>query len=66
MSRRPIIRYVLNYESETCALGKAGQNLLERTENRKLRWMMGEKRIEKSRNEEIRAKSGVANTSEKI
>ena len=31
-----------------------------------LRWMMGIKRIEKIRTEEIRAKAGVANISEKI
>ena len=31
-----------------------------------LRWMIGIKRIEKVRNEEIRARAGVANISEKI
>ena len=40
--------------------------LLERTEMGMLRWMMGIKRIEKIRNEEIRARAGVANISEKI
>ena len=38
----------------------------ERTEMGMLRWMMGTKRIEKIRNEEIRAGAGVANISEKI
>ena len=31
-----------------------------------MRWMMGIKRIEKTRNEEMRARAGVANISEKI
>ena len=44
---------------------KAEQNWLERTEMSILRWMMGIK-IEKIRNEEIRARSGVANISETI
>ena len=48
------------------ALRKAGQNLLEVTEMRMLRWMMGIKRIEKTRNEEIGEGAGVANISEKI
>ena len=50
----------------TWALRKAEQNLLERTEMRMLRWMMGIKRIEEIRNEEIRARAGVANVGEKI
>ena len=41
-------------------------HLLERTEIRMLRWMMGIKRIEKIRNEEIRTRTGVAIISEKI
>ena len=45
---------------------KAEQNLLERTEMRMLMWMMGIQRIEKIRNEDIRARAGVANISEKI
>ena len=53
-------------EVKTWALRKAEQNLLERTEMRMLRWMMGIKIIEKIRNEEIRARAGVANISEKI
>ena len=47
-------------------LRKAEHALLERTEMRMLRWMMGIKRIEKIGNEEIRARAGVANISEKI
>ena len=35
------------YGSEICTLRKAEQNLLERTEMRMLRWMMGIKRIKK-------------------
>ena len=40
--------------------------MLERTELRMLRWMMGIKRIEKIRTEEIRARAGVANTDENV
>ena len=42
------------------------QYLLDRIELRMLTWMMGIKRIEKIRNEEIRARAGVANIREKI
>ena len=41
-------------------LRKAEQDLLEGTEMRMLRWMMGIKRIEKIRTEGIRARAGVA------
>ena len=58
---RTIVRPVLIYGSETWALKKAEQNLIERTEMRMLRWM-----IEKIRTEEIRARVDVANTSEKM
>ena len=56
----------LMYGSDTWALRKVEQNLLERTETRMLSWMMGIKWIEQSRNEEIRARAGAANISEKI
>ena len=54
------------YGSVTWALGKVKQNLIERTEMRMLRWMMGTKRNEKFRTEAIRARARVANISEKI
>ena len=63
---RTFIRPAVMYGSETWALRKAEQNLLERTEMRMLRWMMGIKRIENIRNEEIRGRAGVVNISEKI
>ena len=40
-------------------------DLLETTEMKMLKWMMGIKMIEKIRTEEIRARTGVANTLEK-
>ena len=61
-----VIRHVLMFGSETWALRNAGQHLLEIPEMRMFRWMMGIKRIEKIRNEEIRARAGVASISEKI
>ena len=54
------------FGSATWALRKAEQDLLERTEMRMLRWMMGIKRFEKIRNKDKRAREGVANISEKI
>ena len=52
------VRYIvviLLHGSETWALRKAEQDMLERTEMRMLRWMtmIGIKKIEKIRNEEI-------------
>ena len=61
-----VIRYVLKYGSQTWALRKAEQNLPERTEMSVLRWMMGTKRIEKIKTDEIGTREGVANASKKI
>ena len=47
-------------------LRKPEQNLPERTAMRMFRWMVGIKRIEKIRNEEIRGGAGMANITEKI
>ena len=44
---------------------KAEQDLLERTEMRMLIWMMGIKRIENIKAEEVGARAGVANIREK-
>ena len=63
---KTVIRPVLMYGSETWAMRKADQNLLERTEMRMLRLMMRIKGIEKIRNEEIRGRAGVANISKTI
>ena len=60
-----VFRPVAMHGSETWALRNTKQNLLERTEMRMLIWMMGVKRIEKIRNENIRSRAGVAK-SEKI
>ena len=56
---------VLMHGSETLALKKAEKDVLERIDTRMLRWMMGIKRIEKIRNEEIRARARVPNINEK-
>ena len=63
---KTIIRPVLMYGRETWALRMAEQNWLERTEMRMLRWMIGIKRIEKVRTEEISGRAGVANIGEEI
>ena len=54
------------YGSETWALGKGEQDLLERTEVRMLRWMMVIKWTENITNEDIRARESVTNISKKI
>ena len=56
-----VIRPFLMYGSENWELRKPEQNLLDRTEMIMLRIMMGIERIEQIRNEEIRARAGVAN-----
>ena len=56
-----VIRPVLMYGSENWELRKPEQNLLDRTQMRMLRIMMGIERKEQIRNEEIRARAGVAN-----
>ena len=53
------------YESETSELRNAEQKLLERIEMRMSTWMMGIKRIENIRNEEIRSKVLVWQTQER-
>ena len=60
---KTVIGPVLMYRSETWPRSKAELNLLERTDMRMLRWVMGIKRIENIRNEEIRARAGVAKIS---
>ena len=63
---KTVIRPVLMYGSETWALRKKEQNLLERTEMRMLRWLLGVSLRERIRNEEIRRLAEVACVSEKI
>ena len=52
------------YGSETWAPRKAEQDLLEGTEMRMWRWMIGKKRIERIGTGEIRSRAGVANMRE--
>ena len=52
---KTVIRPVLMYENVIWALGMVEENLIKRTEMRMLRWLMEIKRIEKVRNEEIKA-----------
>ena len=58
---KTVIISILMHGCETWTLRHAERDLLERTELRTLRWMMGIKRIEEIRSEEIRAWAGVAN-----
>ena len=66
MSAFQVVRPVQVYWSETWAQTNADQDLPERTEMNMLIWVMGIKRIDKSRTEEIKAKADVADMSEKI
>ncbi len=63
---KTVIRHVLVYVIEISALRKAEQNFLERREMRMFRWVMGVERVEKIRNEEIKARTCVENIIEKI
>ena len=57
---KTVIISIIMRGCETWTLRHAERDLLERTEMRMLRWMMGIKRIEKIRTEGIRARAGVA------
>ncbi len=63
---RTVIRPVLLYGAETWALRKKEEMLLERTEMRMLRWILGITLKDRKRNEDIRQMTGVINISEKI
>jgi hypothetical protein len=63
---KTVVRPVLMYGSELWALRKAEQQLIERTEMRMLRWMLGVSRMERIRNVEIRKRVGVVNISDKM
>ena len=63
---KTVIRPVQIYGIETWALRKAGQDWLESIEIGMLRWTMGKKRIEKTRNEETNTRAGVATVIESM
>ena len=63
---KTVIRPVLMYGSETWALRKREERMLERTEMRMLRWIMGISLRERRRNEDIRQLAEIACISEKI
>ena len=63
---KTVIRPVLMYGSETWVRRNIEQHSLEMTDMIMLRWMMGMKRIEKMRSEEIRRGAGVANMIENM
>ena len=63
---RTVLRPVLMFGGETWALRKREEQILERTEMRMLRWILGVSLREKPRNEEVRKRAGVVCISEKI
>ena len=54
------------YGAEAWTMTRRGEKLLERTEMRMLRWMLGISLRDRNRNEDIRKKLGVACVSDKI
>jgi len=54
------------YEVETWALRRKDEELLERTEMRMLRWILGVSLKDRKRNEDIRRTVGVASIMDKI
>lgn len=62
---RTMIRPVMIYGAEAWTLKRREEELLERTEMRMLRWILGVSLKDKNRNENIRKAAGVACISEK-
>ncbi|XP_047498499.1 uncharacterized protein LOC125045338 [Penaeus chinensis] len=63
---KTVIRPVLLYGAETWALRKKEESLLQRTEMRMLRWMLGICLRVQRKNEEVLAEAGVTSISSKI
>ncbi len=63
---KTMIRPVLMYGSETWALRRKEEQLIQRTEMRMLRWITGVTLKDKIRSEDIRLKTGVADVKDKI
>ena len=63
---KTVIRPVLLYGCQLWALKKCEGELLERTEMRMLRWMLGVRRLDKISNERIRKRAGVVGLKEKM
>lgn len=61
-----VIRPVMLYGAETWALRKKEEEMMERTEMRMLRWMLGISLRDRLRNEEIRRRAGIVKISDKI
>ncbi|XP_047488444.1 uncharacterized protein LOC125038865 [Penaeus chinensis] len=62
---KTVIRPVLLYGAEIWALGKKEESLLQRTEMRMLRWMLGISLREQRTNEDVLAEAGVTSISSK-
>ena len=61
------MQFIATYSNpDFICINREARQERERTETRMLRWMMEIKMIAKIRNEVIRARAAVANTSEKI
>lgn len=63
---RTMIRPVMIYGAEAWTLRRKEEELLERTEMRMLRWILGVSLKDKKRNEDIRTAVGVANITYKV
>jgi hypothetical protein len=63
---KTMVRPVMIYGAEAWTMTRRGEGLLERTEMRMLRWMLGISLRDRNRNEDIRKKLGVACISDKI
>ena len=54
------------YAYQTWALRKKEQDIIESTEMTMLRWILGIRRVEKIRNEDVRVRARVINVREKM
>ena len=62
---KSVVRPVLLYGAEICALRKKEEGVLDRTEMRMVRWIAGISLMERRKSQDIRRMCGICNIKEK-